>query len=1063
MPTFSTSEKDLSQGPALQLLIRLGYHYLSPDQVLAMRGGKRANVLLEDVFYEQLKRLNRIHHKGRTHHFSEANIQEAIRKLKHVQYDGLQKTNEAVYDLLTLGTTLAQAVEGDLRSFPLNYIDWECQDNNVFHVVPEYSVERTNSAETARPDIVLFVNGIPLGVIECKASSEESEQGISQTIRNQGDAYIPKLFSYAQLVMVVSPNSARYATVGTGKEHWSIWQEQEDTEATVEAWVNKPLSNEQKTKLSSDGFAQGAESQGELLITEQHKAICSLCRPERLLELMYLFTLFDAGVKKIAHYQQFFVVRNTLKRIKNRNAKGNREGGIIWHAQGAGKSLTMVMLARALALDPDIHRPRILLVTDRDDLDKQLGNTFAACQLNKKQATSGRNLIQHLRDKVGIVTTLIHKFDKALNAESFVDDSSDLFVLVDEGHRTNYNILAARMRQMLPNACFLGFTGTPLMESEKINTFRKFGSLITPCYPLAQAVEDGAVLPLLYEVRRVEIEQDKDPIDKGFERYTDGLTKKQQADLKKKYSRPAVLKQTEPVIYRQAFDISEHYYSNLRGTGFKAQLVARTKVEAIQYHECLKTIGYATSAVIISAPDTREGHEEVNEGPTDAVGKFWAKMMARYRSEAEYNKQIIHQFKNDNEPEILIVVDKLLTGFDAPRNKALYLCRTLRKHALLQAIARVNRLYKGKDFGLVVDYAHVADELDKALSMYDSLLEDFEQGDIEATMTDVGEEVQKLPQRLSDLEQTFDSVQNKNDVEALERALADEELRREFYDCLSKYRKTLNVALSTVEFLTKAGDTKIRKYKNDLKSFDKLKKSVQFRYAERYAEGVDYRRYEPKIRKLLDANIKANDVNKLNEPVNIFSEENFAAVRGGTGTYKGKSTAARADAIAYATKKIISEKMEEDPTLYRKFSKLIQEAIEEFKEGRLFPGVYLDRVSEISDQVVSQKRDDIPDDIKGDREASAYYGVIHPLLEAGVVEESNTETLVAAVAKKVQGILKENLKVAFWQDQSAQQVVRDSIDDVLYDDLPEGSLTTSQKDEIIEKTMQIARNWRPDG
>ena len=279
MPTFSTNEKDISQGPALQLLIRLGYHYLSPDHALAMRGGKRSNVLLEDVLYEQLKRLNRIHHKGRTHHFSEANIQEAIRKLKHVQYDGLQKTNEAVYDLLTLGTTLAQAVEGDLRSFPLNYIDWERQDNNVFHVVPEYSVERTNSAETARPDIVLFVNGIPLGVIECKASSEESEQGISQTIRNQGDAYIPKLFSYAQLLMVVSPNSARYATVGTGKEHWSIWQEQEDTEATVEAWVNKPLTDEQQAALSAGGFAQAAEPQEARLPTEQDKAICSSVPP----------------------------------------------------------------------------------------------------------------------------------------------------------------------------------------------------------------------------------------------------------------------------------------------------------------------------------------------------------------------------------------------------------------------------------------------------------------------------------------------------------------------------------------------------------------------------------------------------------------------------------------------------------------------------------------------------------------------------------------------------------------------------------------------------------------
>ena len=1059
MTTFATTEKHLSQGPALQLLIKLGYNYLSPEKALGMRGSRRANVLLEDVLYKQLNKLNRIHHKGKKHHFSEANVQEAIRKLKHVQYDGLMKTNEAVYDLLTLGTALEQSVEGDLKSFPLHYIDWKNRDNNVFHVVPEYSVERTNSAETVRPDIVLFVNGIPLGVIECKAPSEEIEQGISQTIRNQGDEYIPKLFCYTQLVMAVKANAASYATVGTGLEHWSIWQEIEDEEETVAEWVNAPLTDEQKAALSSGEFAQPAEPQEARLPTEQDKAICSLCRPERLLELMYLFTLFDDGIKKIAHYQQFFVVRSTLQRIKNRDAKGNREGGIIWHAQGSGKSLTMVMLVRALALKKDIRHRRVLLVTDRDDLDKQLGNTFAACQLDKERAISGRNLIQHLKNKVRIVTTLIHKFNTALNVELFVDESADLFVLVDESHRTNYDILAARMRQMLPNACFLGFTGTPLMKSEKINTFRKFGSLISPHYPLAKAVEDGAVLPLLYEARLVEMEQDQAAIDKQFERYTDDLNDKQKADLKKKYSRAEVLRGTDQVIYRQAFDIGEHYRKKLHGSDFKAQLVVRTKAEAVQYHEYLKEIGHVTSEVIISAPDTREGHTEVNEGPTDAVGQFWAKMMDRYRSEAEYNKQIIDQFKSDGDPEILIVVDKLLTGFDAPRNTVLYLCRSLREHTLLQAIARVNRLYKGKEFGFVVDYASAADELGKALSMYESLLEDFEQEDIEATLTNVSEEVQKLPQRLSDLEQTFDSVQNKSDMEALERVLVNKELREKFYERLSKYVKTLGIALSTVEFFTETGSAKIREYKDERKRFQVLKKSVQHRYADVF----DSRKYEETITKMLNTYVTADSVNQINEPVGIFDWQDSAVVRDGTGDRKELSTEAKADAIAYATKRVTSERMEEDPAFYQKFSELIQEAIEDFKARGLPLDKYWDQVSEISKQVVFQKRDDVPDSIKHDREASAYYGMIHLLLKDSAVEEGDSETLAAAVAEKIQEILEENSKVDFWRDQSVQQAVRNSIDDVLYDDLPDDPLTTSQKDEIIEKTMQIARRWRPDG
>ena len=281
------------------------------------------------------------------------------------------------------------------------------------------------------------------------------------------------------------------------------------------------------------------------------------------------------------------------------------------------------------------------------------------------------------------------------------------------------------------------------------------------------------------------MEQDEAAVDKWFERLTADLTKEQKADLKKKYSRADMLDKTEPAIYMRAFDISAHYRQRWQGTGFKAQLVAPTKAAAIQYHKCLEEFGHVTSAVIISGPDTREGHEEVNEGPTDEVGRFWARMMDRYRSEAEYNKQIIHQFKSDGEPEILIVVDKLLTGFDAPRNTVLYLCRTLREHTLLQAIARVNRLYEDKEFGYIVDYKNAPGEVGKALSMYDRLLDGFDRQDLEATLTDVAEEVQKLQQRHSNLEKVFDRVPNTTDMEAIERALADEELRKEFYERIS--------------------------------------------------------------------------------------------------------------------------------------------------------------------------------------------------------------------------------------------------------------------------------------
>ena len=1066
MTAFNHTEKHLSQIPALQLLANCGYQILTPQKALEERQGKTSNVLLESILRQQLQGLNRIRYKGREYHFSEANIQEAIQKIKNVKYDGLQKTSEVIYDLITLGTALEQTVEGNSKSFNLNYIDWETPSNNVFHVVPEFAVERNHSVETARPDIVLFVNGIPFAVIECKSPWVEVEEAVSQTIRNQGDDYIPKLFTYVQLVMGLNKNAARYATAGTSARFWGVWNELEDKEDKIAAIINTPLADEQKDALSSGEFTHARdfferqENEAERILTEQDKALYSLCRPERLLELTYHFTLFDAGMKKIARYQQFFVIRSIVARIKRRNHEGVRRGGVIWHTQGSGKSLTMVMLTRALALDTlkkhtEVVNPRIILVTDRDDLDKQLGNTFAACGLSKERATSGRNLVKHLKEKVGIITTLIHKFDKGWASEKYVDESSDIFVLVDESHRTNFGSLAARMRQMLPNSCYLGFTGTPLLKKEK-NNFSKFGGLIEPHYSIKQAVKDKAVLPLLYEGRHVEMAQNQAAIDLWFERHTSGLNKDQQADLKKKYARAEMLNKSDQVIYMRAFDVSEHYRASWQGTGFKAQLVAPGKAAALKYHQYLKDIGVVTSEVIISPPDTREGHDEVDAGPTDEVGKFWHKMMKRFGSEEEYSKQIINQFKHGEETEILIVVDKLLTGFDAPRNTVLYLCRTLREHTLLQAIARVNRLHEGKDFGYIIDYAGVLGKLDQALTMYDAF-EGFDEEDLSGTLTSVNEEVQMLPQRYSDLWDVFREVKHGHDEEAFEVLLADDKLREDFYERLAEYSKTLGIALSTNKFIMGTDEAKLRTYKSDLKRFQNLKKSVKLRYA----EAIDYRDYEPKIKKLLDTHIQANEVIQLNEPVDIFDEQNFDAVKQGQGIHSGKSTAARADTIAHATKKVINEKMDEDPAFYEKFSKLIQQAIDDFKARRISDLDYLSKVSDIRDRVVLRKHDDLPDSINGNDEACAYYGMAKDYFDGEHLEVR--EATVAYMAESFQQSFEKEQVVDFWHNENAKNKVRGYMDDFFYNELKEKQgieLTPEQMDEIIKKTMHIAKSRR---
>lgn len=1063
--SFRFNEKYLSQIPALQLLVNLGFKYLRPDEALAERGGRLANVLLENVLRDQLKKLNRIRYKGGTYLFSEENIQTAIQRLKNVKYDGLLRTNEAIYDLLTLGVALEQSVEGDQKSFTLNYIDWRNSANNVYHVTAEYSVERTRSHETARPDLVLFINGIPFAVIECKSPKDEVAQAVSQTIRNQRDEYIPALFTYIQLVVGVNKNEGRYATVGAPAKFWSVWKE-DVPDSVLEPLLAKPLPENIKSSIFDIVFAElGVRQDPAPYVvgrqsTGQDRMLYALCRPERLLELAFQYTVFDGGVRKIARYQQYFAVKKIVERVKQRDAEGRRQGGIVWHTQGSGKSLTMVMLARALALDSDIRTPRIVLVTDRVDLDKQLGNTFAACGLTPERALSGRHLAELVaEDKAHIVTTLVHKFEKALSGRKFKDESADIFVLVDESHRTQLGLFAARMRQMFPNACYIGFTGTPLLNREKSDVGR-FGGIIDT-YAIDQAVKDQAVVPLLYEGRLVELEQDKKAIDVWFERHTEGLTKAQKADLKKKFSRAEMLNKADRVIYMRAFDISAHYRQTWQGTGFKAQLVAPSKETALKYLGFLEEIGEVSSDVVISAPDQRDGFEETDaEESSDAVVAFWQRMMKRYGNEEEYNKQIVNQFKFGDSPEILIVVSKLLTGFDAPRNTVIYLTKELKEHTLLQAIARVNRIYdddegrKPKDFGYVVDYAGVLGELDKALTTY-SALEGFDEADLKSAILGIGEEVGKLPQRHAELWDLFKTVPNKKDEEAYESLLADDKLREAFYEKLSAYAKTLAIAFSSVDFIAKTSAGRQQGYKVDLKRFQNLKAAVKLRYA----EAIDYRDYEPKIKKLLDTHIAANEVVQLNEPVNIFDQDAFSKVVEDQG--HGRPASAKADTIAYATRKAISENLDKDPAFYERFSKLIQQAIDDYRAKRISDLEYLKRANEIREAVVHRAQDDAPPSLRGKDDAIAVFGILRPYVANYTAKEQVATDVAAGAAADVWEILLRNRKVGFWDDLDAQRRTMNDIDDYLYDRVREAQgvpLTTVEMDEIIHRMMELARH-----
>uniref|UniRef100_UPI0035593964 type I restriction endonuclease subunit R n=1 Tax=Pararhodobacter marinus TaxID=2184063 RepID=UPI0035593964 len=1024
-------------------------------------------MVLDDVLAEQLMRINRFTHRGREYGFDLEDAHEAMRRLKPTpdRLKGLRGTNQDIYDTLVLGTTITKSIDGDSKSYSFRYIDWERPENNVFHVTAEFSVERTASSQTKRCDIVAFVNGIPILVIENKRPTESLKKADSQLIGYQNEDNIPQLFHFAQLLIGMNRNEARYATVGTPRKFWQTWRDEEDTDEAIAPFANRVLTAAEKDAIFSGDFASARTyfdamaAEGDRAVTVQDRTVYALCRPERLLDLIRRFTVFDGGVRKVARHQQFFGIRRAVATVKQHDVSGARKGGVIWHTQGSGKSLTMVILGRSLALERSIENPRIIIVTDRDDLDKQIKDTFKSCDLEPVRATSGAHLLDLVHNKAPLVTTIINKFDTALKNSKLVDEDPNIFVLVDESHRTQtgryggHSQFAAKMRRLLPKACYLGFTGTPLLKKEK-NTLSTFGRLIHR-YAIDEAVADGAVVPLLYEGRLVEQQVSGTVIDRWFEKISDGLTESQKADLKRKFSRMDALAKTDQAIRAKAFDISEHYRQHWQGTGFKAQLVAPSKAAAVRFKEVLDEIGHVTSAIVISPPDENEGNEEVDQESKDLVRRFWSQMMARYKTEEEYNRQIIDAFKGSGDPEILIVVSKLLTGFDAPRNTVLYVCKSLKEHNLLQAIARVNRLYEDggteKQFGFIVDYEGLLGELDSALTTY-SAFEGFEAADLAGTVHDVREEIRKLPQLHDQLWDLFKPVRNKKDMEQFEQHLSDEAMRHEFYARLKAFSRCLHISLSSDKLFDVFDEAKVDALKRDWKQFSELKRSVQLRYQ----ETVDVREFEPKIQKLLDDHVVAMPAETIIEVVNINDPEALKAVVGETSV----SEASRADRIASATRKAITEKMDEDPTFYKQFSELLEETIRAYREKRLSERDYLNSVVDLASKVARKDRGrDVPEGIRGDEDALAFFGILDGQLKSKGDEPVASDD-VAAIAQQIIDIIKSHLIVDIWSNEVAQNNLRNAIDDYFFDVLrDEGGvdLPVEVLDDLELKIMDLAR------
>ncbi|MCL2177177.1 MAG: HsdR family type I site-specific deoxyribonuclease [Firmicutes bacterium] len=1033
----SVSEKNISQLPAMQLLNAMGYNYVSNQNGLEGRGSKFGTIY-KDILLRKLEEINSFEYKGEKRKFSGKTLQQAIADIDVPITEGLIYASESIYNLLFTGKSYAEELpDGSKKSYTLRFIDWNNIGNNEFTFTNEFEVENEKQSgykkENSRPDIVCFVNGIPFAMIECKKASVSVEQGVEQAISYQKTWMIPHLYKFSQLVLATNKNETLYATTATSKKFWNKWKEQDGE------WMNKCLKEFIKNRIP----------------TNQDKDIISLLHPKRLLELVRFFILYDNKVKKIARYQQYFAVKEIVKTIEQQKEDGSRQSGTIWHTQGSGKSLTMVMFARYIATTMSTLNPKVVVVTDRIELDKQITKTFFNTGLKAMRATSGKKLIGLINnDNADIVTTILNKFEAA-SEQKEVNESKEIFVLVDEGHRSNYGEFYIKMKRVFPNACYLAFTGTPLLRYQK-NTVRQFGHKLIHQYTISDGVDDKQIVPLLYEGRMVDQNVNQRGIDNQLEIIIRNLNEDQKQQVKRKWSKYSKIASSEQRLKLIAFDIYTHFTKNFQTAEgqFKAILACNSKAEAIKYQQAFEELGGPLkTAVVFSPPDSREGDVDVEDENPELIKNYYTKMIKGYRDYEDYEESMKNEFIEGDELDMLIVVDKLLTGFDAPRATVLYLDKNLKEHSLLQAIARVNRLYEGKEYGFIIDYRGLIEELNTALGMYSGAgdLKQFDADDIRAAVIDVMKIVGDLRQGYSQLLDLFKKVANKVDMEEYEVMLEDNKARNDFYDLYCNFNKNLGYALSSEKVYNSLDDEEISKYKKTLKFFQELRTSV----SRRYSDSIDHKAFEPKLQKLIDNYIVAEDVMQVTNPINILDVKQFEEELERMG-----SPRAKADMIRTRMTKSIETKYSFNPTYYTKFSEMIQEVIDAYRANRISDVDYLEKMQKILN--LFQKgydSENIPKQLKGNDRAIAFYGTIEKLLKEGGLTLSCEDLLL--ITNNIERIVLKNIKVDWRNNDGVHKAIDQDIEDFIYEfeKGKETKISLTTIDQITNDIKTIAKNY----
>ena len=1045
------NERPESQERALKVLEKLGYSRISRGDAEQKRGSRR-NVLFEGELESFLSKRT-YPYGSEERFFSGGSIAAAIHAMNVQNTAGLYAANKEVYEILCSGKSLEEALpDSTKQSFDIDYIDFDHPENNIIQVTDEFEVERPDG-KYARPDIVVLINGVPLVVIECKKSSVDVMEGVSQNIRNWGYEYIPQLFQYAQLVIAMNPDKVLYGTCGTTAKHFTSWHEDKDSKEWQHEWCRK---------CSPDGQ-----------IKEQDRALVSLLHPERFLDLIRNFIIYDNNVKKIARYKQYFAVRKCMDRILEKDGKGTRNG-VVWHTQGSGKTITMIMLTKMILResahrDSVIRSPRFIMVTDRINLDKQIRDNFINTKMSPHRAKTGKGLIE-LLDNEGntVITALVNKFEAAIK-QDYRNEGGNIYLFIDEGHRTQYGKLNTYMRSVLPNAVKIAFTGTPLINKSKNtgkvtiesakNTYEKFGPLIDR-YSLQDAIDDKVTVPIVYEGRVIPQQVTSKQINAHLKYITVGLTEDERKDLERKYSRFVAIAQTTQRLRMVAFDLHEHFISYVKPKGFKAMLTCSSRAEAVEIFYLLKNLGGLNPAVVITPNTQKEGDDEENTKETQkAIADFFRKEVdPLYKNNYEtYEDAMTGAFvEEDGDIDLIIVKDKLLTGFDAPIAAVLYVDKPLKDHTLLQAIARVNRVYENKDFGLIVDYIGIFKKLNSALDLYSdekSGMDGFDSADIGTAISAVTEQQTKLEEYYKALWQIFDGI-NKNETSAnvWQERLREYEVRKDFYSKLSAFAKLVDFLYSSHDLYEAVGYDQSEIYRKDYLFFKKLKDSVSLRFN----DSVDFSKYEDGIRQLLNTYVNAEDAKIIIAPLDILNKDKMEEQLARQG-----SKEAKAEAIQTRQVEVLESRRYDDPIQYMTFMDRVNETIREYMAERDSEKYLSDMEKIAEDYREGRNTVDYPELIADDGAVKTFYGAINSGVKkaTGETPDYMLRESLGQLALDVKAVVAENAKRDWRDNVVVHRNIKKRLDDLLYDYIEDNQLNWSLDtiDIMIDEIMMSAK------